>query len=114
MTLEEYKAKYKGKETIEKPTKELVEAWLDDKIEVLKQLSAHRFDLVWGDNTDNYVNRISVCGFHSKVELHIHEGIEKLAGILGKDLEFSRLEEYGFEYSFTYKGVRVFEMYKEI
>ena len=72
MTLEEYKKKYLETDDtdFETPTKELVEAWLDDKIKALKAINniskEPDFSLVWGDYNDSsgdFENSTMVCGF---------------------------------------------------
>lgn len=102
----------------ETPTKELVEAWLDDKIEAHKAIinigMEHGFSLVWGDYNER--NEIMACGFSSAFfGLHIYRGIKLIADILGKKLEKENRKdtENKYEYSFLYKGVKVFEISNE-
>lgn len=125
MTLEKYKKKYIETDDtdFETPTKELVEAWLDDKIEARKAINnisrEHGFSLVWGDYNDSsgdFENEIMVCGFStSSFGLHIYSGIKLIADILGEKLEKKNREdtEIKYEYSFLYKGVKVYEISNE-
>lgn len=125
MTLEEYKKKYIETDDtdFETPTKELVEAWLDDKIKAQKAINKisidHGFALVWGDynkSSGDYENEIMVCGFSTSFfGLQIYSGIKLIADILGKKLEKENREdtEIKYEYSFLYKGVKVYEISNE-
>ena len=124
MTLEEYKEIYLKDETeyIEL-TKELVEAWLDDKIEAKKQsraiMQAHDFGLCGGafiPEDGEFAIEICPCGFTepNNCDLHIHRGIEHLAAIIGANLERQKYGgEYRWYYRFDYKGVEVFEISNE-
>lgn len=125
MTLEEYKKKYIETDDtdFETPTKELVEAWLDDKIEAQKTIDniirEHGFPLVWGDfnkSSGDFENEIMVCGFSTSFfGLHIYSGIKLIADILGKKLEKENRKdtEIKYEYSFLYKGVKVYGISNE-
>lgn len=125
MTLEEYKKKYLETDDtdFETPTKELVEAWLDDKIEAHKAIinigMEHGFSLVWGDyneSSGDFENEIMACGFSTSFfGLQIYSGIKLIADILGKKLEKENRKdtENKYEYSFLYKGVKVFEISNE-
>ena len=126
MTLEEYKKKYIETDDtdFETPSKEFVEAWLDDKIEALKAINnisiEHGFELVWGDynkSSGDYENEIMVCGFSTSFfGLQIYSGIKLIADILGKKLEKENRKDpvIKYEYSFLYKGVKVFEISNEL
>lgn len=124
MTLEEYKEIYLKDETeyIEL-TRELVEAWLDDKIEAKKQarelMKAHDFDLCGGKfmtEQGEFEKEIHPCGFvePDNLDLHIHTGIEHLAAIIGAKLERKRCSgEYRWHYSFDYAGSEIYEITNE-
>lgn len=124
MTLEEYKEIYLKDETeYIALTRELVEAWLDDKIEAKKQARAimqeHDFSLYGGafiPEDGEFAIEICPCGFvePSNCDLHIHRGIEYLAAITGAKLERkSHGGIYRWYYSFEYKGVEVYEISNE-
>lgn len=109
---------------IETPTKELMEEWLDEKIEVQRTineyLEKHNRYFSWG-NLDvaegDYQYSISVCGqqvdpFYRE-EMHIYSGIENIAKILGCELtERNRKgdREIPWEYHMNYKGYDLFEI----
>jgi hypothetical protein len=124
MTLEEYKEIYSKDETeyIEL-TRELVEAWLDDKIEAKKQaraiMQAHDFSLCGGafiPEDGEFAIEICPCGFvePDNCYLFIHRGIEYLAAIIGAKLERKRHGgKYRWYYSFDYKGVKIYEISNE-
>ena len=112
MTLQEYMAAYDREEDFGQVTKELMQAWLDERIEAVKQIaeikkSMDDYPLVWGRLIDGK--------YEPKLHLHIYEGIEHIADVLGITLkcEDNRGMDYDYEYSFAYKGVRVFEISKE-
>lgn len=121
MTLQEYMAAYDREEDFGQVTKELMQAWLDERIEAVKQIaeikkSMDDYPLVWGRLIDGkYENTVDLCGWEPKLHLHIYEGIEHIADVLGITLkcEDNRGMDYDYEYSFAYKGVRVFEISKE-
>ena len=121
MTLKEYRAAYDRNEDFEPITKELMQAWLDERIEAVKKIeeikkSMNDYPLVWGRLADGkYENTVDLCGWEPKLGLHIYEGIEHIADVLGIPLkcEVNRGMGYDYEYSFFYKGVRVFEISKE-
>lgn len=123
--LQEYKTKYMETDDtdFETPTKELAEAWLDAKIDVLKHLSRigkeQDYNLVWGDYDDghgDFANEVKVCSIGNRRfdGVHICSGIKSLADILGKELTKTRRSyddgDYPWEYSFDYKGVRVYQI----
>lgn len=121
MTLEEYRAAYDREEDFGQVTKELMQAWLDERIEAVKQIaeikkSMDDYPLVWGRLVDGkYENTVELCGWEPKYQLHIYEGIEHIADVLGIPLECeeNRGTPYDYEYSFVYKGVKVFEISEE-
>lgn len=124
MTLEEYKKIYLKDETdYIDLTRELVEAWLDDKIEAKKQaraiMQAHDFSLCGGvfiPEDGEFAIEICPCGFvePNNCDLHIHRGIEYLAAVIGAKLECKRYSnEYRWYYSFGYKGVEIYEISNE-
>ena len=120
MTLQEYRAAYDREEDFEPVTKELMQAWLDERIEAVKQIAEIKkstaWPLVWGKLVDGeYENEIDLCTWEPKLQLHIYEGIEHIANILGIPLKCkdNRGMDYDYEYSFVYKGVKVFEISKE-
>lgn len=121
MTLQEYRAAYDREDDFEPVTKELMQAWLDERIDALKQIeeikkSMDDYPLVWGRLVDGeYENEVELCGWEPKLQLHIYEGIEHIADVLGITLkcEDNRGKPYDYEYSFVYKGVKVFEISKE-
>ena len=120
MTLQEYMAAYDREEDFGQVTKELMQAWLDERIEAVKQIAEIKkstaYPLVWGKLVDGeYENEIDLCAWEPKLQLHIYEGIEHIADVLGITLECedNRGMDYDYEYSFFYKGVRVFEISKE-
>lgn len=121
MTLKEYRAAYDRNEDFEPVTKELMQAWLDERIEAVKKIeeikkSINDYPLVWGRLINGkYENTVDLCGWESKLGLHIYEGIEHIADVLGITLKCvdNRGMDYDYEYSFVYKGVRVFEISKE-
>jgi len=121
MTLQEYRAAYDREEDFGQVTKELIQAWLDERIEAVKQIekikkSMNDYPLVWGRLINGkYENTVDLCGWEPKLGLHIYEGIEHIADVLGIPLkcEVNRGMGYDYEYSFFYKGVKVFEISKE-
>lgn len=121
MTLQEYRAAYEREEDFEPVTKELMQAWLDERIDALKQIeeikkSMDDYPLVWGRLIDGeYENTVDLCGWTPELRLHIYEGIEHIADVLGITLECedNRGTDYDYEYSFFYRGVKVFEISKE-
>ena len=125
MTLEEYKEIYSKDETeYIDLTRELVEAWLDDKIEAKRQanelMQAHDFKLCGGKFIAEYGEfaiEICPCGFGeiNSLDIHIHSGIEHLAAIVGAKLERKRYggDYYRWRYSFRYKGVEIYEISNE-
>jgi hypothetical protein len=121
MTLQEYRAAYDREEDFGQVTKELMQAWLDERIDAVKQIeeikkSMNDYPLVWGRLIDDeYENEVDLCGWEPKLQLHIYEGIEHIAAVLGITLkcEENRGTPYDYEYSFVYKGVRVFEISEE-
>jgi len=124
MTLEEYKEIYLKDETeYIDLTRELVEAWLDDKIETKRQaqelMQAHDFELFGGvfiPEDGEFAIEIRPCGFvePNSLDLHIHKGIDHLAAVIGAKLERKRWGgEYRWRYSFDYKGVEIYEISNE-
>lgn len=118
--LELYKEKYNDDNVtyIDKPTKELVKQWLDAKIDALEHMNRiylnQGYDLVWGEfnrRVGYYPNGIEICGFVPNIfkAVHIYDGIQKLADILGKDLA-SETDSNGINYFFMYKGYKVFQI----
>ena len=118
--LEIYKEQYNAEsDYIEKPTKALASQWLDAKIEEMEHLNRiyeqQGYDLAWGDLDDDrgdYEYTIEVCGFspvYSK-QFHVYSGINKLAEILGAGLSEAQRNDGIYEYSFGYKGYRVFQI----
>ena len=118
--LEIYKEKYNDDETthINKPTRELAKQWLDAKIDALEQLDRiyhnQGYDLEWGefdDRAGKYPNSIEICGFTANLfkMVHIFNGIEKLAEILGTGLA-TETDSNGINYFFWYKGHKVFQI----
>jgi hypothetical protein len=74
------------------------------------------YHLVWGRLIDGeYENEVELCGWEPKLQLHIYEGIEHIADVLGIKLKCddNRGTAFDYEYSFVYKGVKVFEISKE-
>jgi len=97
-----------------------MQTWLDEKIEAVKQIAEIKkstdYSLVWGRLVDGeYENEVGLCAWEPKLQLHIYEGIEHIADVLGIPLECeeNRGTPYDYEYSFNYKGVRVFEISEE-
>jgi hypothetical protein len=121
MTLEEYRAAYDREEDFGQVTKELMQAWLDERIEAVKQMaeikkSMDDYPLVWGRLVDGeYENEVGLCAWEPKLQLHIYEGIENIADVLGIPLKckVNKGTAFDYEYSFVYKGVKVFEVSKE-
>lgn len=129
--LKEYKQMYEDENVkfIEKPSIELVKAWLDDKIAFLGELDKlereHGFNLVWGNcEKYSYDNEISVCCASAdilyKKEMHLGNygglgRIEVLADILDAELSCKDREddEYPYEYSFMYGEWRIFQLREE-
>ena len=118
--LELYKEKYNDDNVayIDKPTKELVEQWLDAKIDVLEHMDRiyrnQGYDLKWGELDErrgDYPNGIEICGFCQPLfkMVHIFNGIQKLAEILGTCLA-SETDSNGINYFFIYKGYKVFQI----
>jgi hypothetical protein len=93
MTLQEYRAAYDREEDFGQVTKELMQAWLDERIEAVKQIeeikkSMDDYPLVWGRLIDGeYENEVDLCGWEPKLQLHIYEGIEHIADVLGIPLK---------------------------
>lgn len=120
MTLQEYRAAYDREEDFGQVTKELMQEWLDERIEVVKQIAEIKkstdYPLVWGRLVDHeYENEVDMCGWMPELRLHIYTGIEHIADVLGITLECedNRGTAFDYEYSFVYKGVKVFEVSKE-
>lgn len=129
--LKEYKKQYEDENVtfIEKPSVELVKAWLDEKIMFLEELDRlareHDFNLAWGEyNEFNYTHEMTVCCASAdrlyKKEMHLgnyqHRGnIELLAELLGAELSCKERDddEYPYEYSFMYKEWRIFQIREE-
>lgn len=118
--LEIYKEQYTGDaDYIGKPTKALASQWLDAKIEEMEHLNRiceqQGYDLAWGELDDakgDYEYTIEVCGFSPGVrkQFHVYSGINKLAEILGATLSEAQRNDGIYEYSFDYKGYRVFQI----
>lgn len=126
--LKEYKKLYEDENVkfIEKPSVELVKAWLDDKIAFLEELDKisreHDFNLAWGDCNERYsyyTHEMTVCNGDRLYDKNIHLGnydghgdIEFLADILGAELSYKDRNdnEYPYEYSFMYGEWRVFQL----
>ena len=118
--LEIYKEKYNNDEIthIDKPTRELAEQWLDAKIDALEQLNRiyrnQGYDLEWGEfdfHKGEFPNSIEICCFSANLfrVVHIYNGIEKLAEILGTGLA-TETDSNGINYFFWYKGYKVFQI----
>lgn len=127
MNLQEYKAIYNDEDNladnIEAPSKELVEAWLNTKVEVLEHLerikSNQNYNLAWGDFSEEhgeYQYEAQICGMSrdSTNTIHLWRGIDKIAEILGVELNLRKINysggQVGWEYSFPYKGRTVFQL----
>ena len=122
--LEIYKDKYNNDNVIhiDKPIKKLAEQWLDAKIDALEQLDRicrnQDYNLEWGEfdfHKGKYPNSIEICGFsaYSYRMVHIYNGIEKLAEILGIGLA-TETNINGINYFFWYKGYKVFQIGEDI
>lgn len=107
---------------IERPEKEVLEAWLDERLrlqeETFKQLHELDFNIVYGkfdESTYEYEVEIRPCQYTYEPRIHIYEGIDKLAEILGKEIYESETNNvrYPYRYHFTYKGHEVFQLGKE-
>lgn len=118
--LEIYKEKYNDDNVtyIDKPTKELVKQWLDVKIDALEHMNRiycnQGYDLKWGEfngRVGDYPNGIEICGFGQPLykAVHIFNGIQKLAEILGTGLA-SETDSNGINYFVMYKGYKVFQI----
>ena len=118
--LEIYKEKYNDDNVvcIDKPTKELAEQWLDVKIDALEHINriyrSQGYGLEWGEfdsDKGEFPNNIEICAFFSNIfkTVHIYNGIQKLAEILGKDLA-SETDSNGINYFFMYNGYKVFQI----
>ena len=124
MTIQEYRDRYLNTDDTDfpTPTRELVEAWLDEKIEVKEQIDRifrhHNYGLVWGDfdeHKGDYQHEVEICGMtcDSTKELHIYSGIDLLAKLLGEELTERKYTYEGqtrIEYSIPYKGRRLFQL----
>lgn len=127
MNLQEYKAIYNDEDNladnIEAPPKELVEAWLDTKVEVLEHLerikSEQRYNLAWGDFIEKdgeYQYEAQICGmpWDDPKTIHLWKGIDKIAEILEVDLTLEKINyaggRVGWRYSFPYKGRTVIQL----
>ena len=119
MTLQEYRDAYlNDADYFEKPTKELAIAWLDAKIDALEHLDRiyrnQGYNLEWGEfdvHKGEFPNSIEICGFNGNLfrRVHIYNGIEKLAEILGTGLA-TETDSNGINYYFLYKGYKVFQI----
>lgn len=80
-----------------------VREWLDAIIESKKKL----------ESLQNFNNSISICS--NSVAVHVYEGIEIMAGLLGEELRMKPFDddEYPYQYSFQYKEIEVFQLSKE-
>lgn len=123
MTLEEYKEKYLNTDDTDfEITKELAEAWLDEKVNAVKQIAQIEkdvnYNLVGGafdEENGDFANEVCIAGFWGDLTLHIFQGIEILARILGVSLEIKEKGyPYKYEYHFMYKGVKVFEISNDL
>ena len=116
--LDEYKAIYFDEESdpvdIDKPTKELAEQWLDEKIEALKELYEFTWNkgypLTWGKfnfNRGEWETEIRCCDFCPPIlrQVHIYRGIHELVELL--EIELTETEE---RYFFRYKDCTVFQL----
>lgn len=123
---EEYKKLYEeSPDELDKPSKELVEAWLDAQIEMHREIQRayDRYDvpLCFGAldyEKGEYESEIfcDVGAFDfialGTPELQIWNGIDKIADILGLPLKVEDLKRdtWRWEYSIEYKGVKVTQL----
>ena len=118
MTKENYMTIYDKDPDEIQLTNEDVREWLDAIVDPLITASKNKYNLCYGVlNLDRgeYENQIRPCLSHEKPELHIFEGIDKLAKAIGRNLNINpdRGTEYPVEYWFDYKGCKVFQLEKE-
>ena len=96
---------------------ENVKKWLDDIVSYVKRSKNIYYDLCWGHlDTDagEYENNIRACEPRADC-VHIFDGIDKLAEILGYELkkEINNKDNYGvyeYTYYFEYKGLKIFQL----
>lgn len=117
--LKDWKEKYRGEGHIDKPSRELVEAWLDAQLEFNKKQNEimdklkedYEFSLFWGDLVDgDYESEIKPTGrYNNRDYVMIYKGIEMLADILGVELKEQKgwSIDYPYSYTFMYKGTMV-------
>ena len=123
--LKEWKKTYWDDENydkpIEKPSKELAEAWLDAQIEYNKKFNdfvrelrdEYEFPLFGGDlhyGGFDHEYEIEQTGHYDKHDhVMIYKGMDTLADILGVELKEQKgwNDEYPFSYTFMYKGTMV-------
>lgn len=114
MTREEYEKLYDTEpDSIDFTDVDVIE-WLDNIVEAFKRLNECRYDLYYGKldrEKGEYEKHIELCS-NDNPRLHVFDGIDTLAEIVGCELkQFNRDEEdYPYEYYFTYKNVHVFQL----
>lgn len=108
-------------EKIDTPSREIVEEYLDSQIKMWEQVNRlaekHQRSLTWGDLFDGEysdgLHFLSVSSPISNNKIHMYNGIDKLAEILGVKLRCSTHDmEYPYMYSFDYKGYEIFQINK--
>ena len=107
-------------ETIEAPSKELVEEWLDKSIELwekAEELKKQCHEMAWGELKDGeYENEIDFISITTACDgyggYQCYSGIDKLAKILGAPLvkENNDTDAYKYKYWFTHKGFKIYQV----
>lgn len=114
MTREEYEKLYDTEpDSIDFTDVDVIE-WLDNIVEAFKRLNECRYDLYYGKldrKKGEYEKHIELCS-NDNPRLHVFDGIDTLAEIVGCELKRFDLDdgEYPYEYYFTYKDVYVFQL----
>lgn len=125
MTLKEYENKYmfSDETNFDTPSKKLAEEWLDAKIAAMDQISKicreKGYGLVWGEydsEKGEFENEVDVCRMIPQNDYHIYTGIDKLAKIIGAELNKKKRNDRDnpWEYYFMYKGAYVFQIGGEL
>ena len=117
MTREEYEKLWNTEPDIIDLTDADIIAWLDDIADALKRVNNCRYDLYYGKldrDKGEYEKHIELVS-NDNPRLHVYDGIDTLAKIVGCELErIDRSDDdYPYEYHFTYKGVYVFQLNKK-
>ena len=120
MTREEYEKLYDSEPDAIELTDEDILEWLNNIVDAFKQLRKCRYDLYYGKLDrckGEYENYIELCSMGA-LELHVYDGIDRLAKITGDKLQVfdsgDEGDKYRYTYFFKYKGVKIFQLEREL